>query len=54
MRNAKLKPKKFIPVFAPSYVEVVAIHKDSGREMLQIKAIEYSGNEIRVYVNLRH
>ena len=56
MRNSKVKPKRFLPTFAPSYVDVIAVvhDKDGGQhlERLQINRIEHGGNCIKVYVNL--
>ena len=55
-KNSKLnkrqgRRKKFLPLFAPSYAEVIAESADGFMEKLQIiRPIQYTGNSIRVFV----
>jgi hypothetical protein len=49
----KKTKKKFQPIFAPSYVQVIGVDGEGIYHKLQIqKDIRYYGNEMQIFVRL--
>jgi hypothetical protein len=43
--------KRFAPIFAPSYIDIIAVDSEGNYYRLdQVRNIEYTGNMMRIYV----